>query len=119
MKVKTSELDGDALAYAIELAGDADAEMLGEIAYFAKLVRDNGVPPMRYSDWLQGGPIIEREDINLGRARNGKFFVAWYGCASDFGMVPFASGPTKLIAAMRCRVASKLGDEVDIPEELA
>lgn len=28
------------------------------------------------------------------------------------------SGPTPLIAAMRCYVASKLGDTVDIPEEL-
>lgn len=27
-------------------------------------------------------------------------------------------GPTPLIAAMRCYVASKLGDEVEIPEEL-
>ena len=27
-------------------------------------------------------------------------------------------GKTKLIAAMRCYVASKLGDEVEIPEEL-
>ena len=26
-------------------------------------------------------------------------------------------GPTPLIAAMRCYVASKLGDEVDVPEE--
>lgn len=27
-------------------------------------------------------------------------------------------GPTPLIAAMRCYVASRLGDEVEIPEEL-
>lgn len=27
-------------------------------------------------------------------------------------------GPTTLIAAMRCYVASKLGDEVEVPEEL-
>ena len=27
-------------------------------------------------------------------------------------------GKTKLIAAMRCYVASKLGDEVEVPEEL-
>ena len=27
-------------------------------------------------------------------------------------------GPTALIAAMRCYVASKLGEEVDVPEEL-
>jgi hypothetical protein len=29
-----------------------------------------------------------------------------------------AEGPTPLIAAMRCYVASKLGDTVEIPEEL-
>jgi hypothetical protein len=27
-------------------------------------------------------------------------------------------GPTPLFAAMRCYVASKLGDEVDVPEDL-
>ena len=27
-------------------------------------------------------------------------------------------GPTPLIAAMRCYVASKLGDEIEIPTEL-
>ena len=28
------------------------------------------------------------------------------------------TGPTPLIAAMRCYVASKLGDEVNVPEDL-
>jgi hypothetical protein len=33
--------------------------------------------------------------------------------------IPFECyGKTPLIAAMRCFVASKLGDEVDIPKEL-
>ena len=27
-------------------------------------------------------------------------------------------GPTPLVATMRCYVASKLGDEVDVPDEL-
>jgi hypothetical protein len=27
-------------------------------------------------------------------------------------------GPTPLVAAMRCYVASKMGDEVDVPEDL-
>lgn len=27
-------------------------------------------------------------------------------------------GPTPLVAAMRCLVASRLGDEVEIPDEL-
>jgi hypothetical protein len=38
----------------------------------------------------------------------------------DMGGVSIAHeyGPTPLIAAMRCYVASRLGDEVDVPEEL-
>lgn len=31
---------------------------------------------------------------------------------------PRYKGPTRLIAAMRCYVASKLGDEVEVPEGL-
>ena len=31
---------------------------------------------------------------------------------------PMATGPTPLIAAMRCYVRAKLGDEINIPEEL-
>jgi len=30
----------------------------------------------------------------------------------------YFDGPTSLIAAMRCHCSAKLGDEVDIPEEL-
>lgn len=80
-----------------------------------------------YSEqWSQGGPIIEREGIEIN-VRNwspspgcrlpGKYewsarlcFVRQTECKQF--------GPTPLIAAMRCYVASKLGDEVDIPEEL-
>jgi hypothetical protein len=29
-----------------------------------------------------------------------------------------AYGPTPLIAAMRCYVASKMGDDIELPEEL-
>ena len=65
--------------------------------------------------WAQGGPIIEREGITVWVFDD----VTWK--AEN----PFASGvdevfegPTPLIAAMRCYVATKLGDEVEIPEEL-
>jgi hypothetical protein len=30
----------------------------------------------------------------------------------------FQTGPTPLIAAMRCYCCSKLGDEVEVPEEV-
>ncbi len=60
--------------------------------------------------WAQGGPIIEREGVSVIRCAYG-----WV--ANIDGLIP-QYGTTPLIAAMRCYVASKLGDEVTIPEEL-
>jgi hypothetical protein len=37
---------------------------------------------------------------------------------TDEGEREFMQGPTPLIAAMRCYVASKLGEEIDVPNEL-
>lgn len=61
-------------------------------------------------DWSQGGPIIEREGFDLSRA--GRLWWVRLGDTQTF------TGPTPLIAAMRCYVASKLGDTVEIPSEL-
>ncbi len=72
------------------------------------------------TDWSQGGPIIERI--------KGFQFKQWLECKPDTcceahihnyegDWIQF--GPTPLIAAMRCYVASKMGDEVEVPDELA
>ena len=81
---------------------------------------------MPSTDWAQGGPIIEREQIAA-------WFHTDYGCwcaagidwmnadvlSDTFMEMPDASrGPTPLIAAMRCYVSSKLGDEVEVPDGL-
>ena len=65
------------------------------------------------TNWAQGGPILERERIQFRSEQNIQYraFIGLYGAD--------ATGPTHLIAAMRCYVASKLGDEVDVPEELS
>ena len=99
--MKTSELTGAALDWAVaKLEGD--------------MVPDGGVMiqtwPFYSSDWSQGGPIIERERIELK--------PTYAGWAAFLGNKTFANGPTSLIAAMRCYVANKIGDEVAIPEEL-
>jgi len=67
------------------------------------------------TDWAQGGPIIEREGINL-RALSGALWEAetWSAEGGQY----LLDGPTPLVAAMRCYVASVLGDEVEVPEEL-
>ena len=73
------------------------------------------------TDWSQGGPIIEREGINVsiqndtpGFTYSGK--ARWW--AQMDCRVHTAYGPTPLIAAMRCLCCAKLGDEIDIPEGL-
>jgi hypothetical protein len=62
------------------------------------------------SDWAQGGPIIQRERIRLDPRG---VWVAGHDSSNDEYL-----GPTPLVAAMRCYVASKLGDETDLPVEI-
>ena len=63
------------------------------------------------SNWAQGGPIIERERLDVYG------FDGENWCAND-NLRATQYGPTPLIAAMRCYVASKLGEIVELPEEL-
>lgn len=135
MKMKTSELTGAALDWAVarcekqtvywneedRFLGCGDGEpnfmgMRGDIAYTPS------------TEWAQGGPIIERELLQVSP----RFLSAGYEHTNGlwvweaFVLGPEnlddnfrQTGPTPLIAAMRCFVAAQLGDEVDVPEELA
>ena len=46
------------------------------------------------------------------------FRSIWNACKYVRGVLKEEQGPTPLIAAMRCYVASQLGDEVEIPGEI-
>lgn len=75
------------------------------------------------TDWAQGGPIIEREFIELtvvpcGHSKTYALTDVWIATLVGGDMDDEASGPTPLIAAMRCYVASKLGDTVEVPDEI-
>jgi hypothetical protein len=104
MKMKTSELQGAALHWAVAKC-EVGAEFISEI--------DD--PHFYSTDWAQGGPIIERFEIDLRSVEEGL-----WEASNVFDDLAFHSfqGRTPLIAAMRCYVASKLGDEVELPEEL-
>ena len=97
MKIKTSELTGAALDWAVSAArGDSDIHPYS-------------------SSWEDGGPIIERECIDtlcLTESDDG-----WHASKYTHNKKADAFGPTPLIAAMRCYCASKLGDEVEVPKE--
>jgi hypothetical protein len=66
------------------------------------------------TDWAWGGPIIEREKIELVPSIDGK---VWYAESLD-RKARIERCLTPLIAAMRCYVTSKLGDTIEIPLEL-
>lgn len=116
-KIKTSELTGPALDRAVAQAlitGTGDDLAFG---WDTAAGKPAWIP---YSTvWGNGGPIIEREKIPLYPVIGGTWqaeYVCWQG--EDDADTKSINGPTPLIAAMRCFVASKLGDEVDVPEEL-
>jgi len=122
MKVKTNELTGIALDWAV---GQCEKRKL----YLAKSKRlmtaDYGTFNHRHgapwyepsSNWLQGGRIIERERLwiqpEIGKEGMGN---AWYAVSMHD---TDSYGPTPLIAAMRCYVANKLGEEVELPPDIA
>lgn len=73
------------------------------------------------TNWSQGGPIIEREELGLKRnapCSQGREWEASPSITAKGAGGKWDYGPTPLLAAMRCFVASRLGDEVDIPEGL-
>jgi hypothetical protein len=107
--MKTSELQGAALDWAlarVEFVGTLPLRIVSGVIYTVE--GDNWNPS---TDWAIGGPIIEREKIGVSF----ESVDLWEAWAYD-GVT--GTGPTPLIAAMRCYVASKLGDTIDIPEEL-
>ena len=59
-------------------------------------------------------PIIERERISIRFWDNTQAVHAYMPNSG----AEWSEGPTSLIAAARCYVASKLGEEVEVPEEL-
>jgi hypothetical protein len=92
--MKTAELTGAALDWAVQVVD----------AY------------MPSTDWAQGGAIIERELIDTLTVEGGT--DGWQANKYLPDEIVTAYGETPLVAAMRCYVASKLGDEVGVPEEL-
>lgn len=136
MKVKTADLIGPALDWAVAKCEGSITELAFDGVTYGfdlngktKVLAKGWAPSMSWhpsTNWSQSGPIIEREGIEIN-VRNwspspgcrlpGKYewsarlcFVRQTECKQF--------GPTPLIAAMRCFVASRLGYEVDVPDEL-
>lgn len=125
--MKTNKLRGPGLDWAVAKCEGHEVEMWHTYVYLGmpnerivgkgvSIGERDGFGQIGYepsTNWAQGGPIIERERIMLSPLHESSEWSALSGCRTKG-----AKGPTPLIAAMRCYVASKLGDEVDVPEEL-
>ena len=115
--MKTSELTGLALDWAVAKCEGEEAELNhGEIVTWKYVNgQEYRLVWQPSTNWAQGGPIIEREDIQIK-----KHISNWIALpeSAEFSEEQYQEGETPLIAAMRCYVASKLGDEVEIPNEL-
>lgn len=118
MKIKTRELTGAALDWAVcKAEGDELAAL--NIEYPNQAKHYPTISPSTI--WTQGGPIIEREEIGISRRApclEGEEWEARGSVTAKGAGYRWAKGPTPLIAAMRVFVASKLGDEVEVSAEL-
>ena len=115
MKIKTSELSDEKLDWAVAKCNGKGIEFDDPRDPWLVVDGIADQPLHSYTpstDWSQGGPIIEREKLNLDVDNSS----SWLSYTPKAKHQQF--GPTPLIAAMRCYVASKLGDEIKIPEEL-
>ncbi len=138
MKIKVSELEGITLDWAVakceggkDVWFDSVATFWIEINGKDRALRTGWAQSFTpSSDWAQGGPIIEREDINVNRLTRSEVTESgseiyrkdgWtaFTTVSAYWITPIRQyGPTPLIAAMRCFCYAKLGDDIDVPEEL-
>ena len=113
MKIKTSDLTGAALDWAV-----ATCEGIVCTTWEGAVLDQFNNPVMYSDDWGIAGPLIERELISLDCQFDVNEWHAWTPAPEQETGEARAVGDTPLIAAMRCYVASQLGDEVEIPEEL-
>lgn len=137
--MKTSELTGAALDWAVakceghlepmrELRGKMIPRVVLDPEWYGydnkPMLRFNPAPDVYYrpdyapsTDWETGGPIIEREGISV-MYRPGVRMTANINGQYEQTVGHLHKGNIGLLVAMRCYVASKLGDEIDLPKEL-
>lgn len=115
-KIPIADLTGVALDWAVAMAEGEQTLRWHDPTH---LFTDDEGCYSPSTDWSQGGPIIDRERMSTSpEFHNGDYYGNWraiiFGFA-DQGDRAEATGPTNLIAAMRCYVASRLGDTVEAP----
>jgi hypothetical protein len=132
MRIRTSELTGHTLDRAVGKAlgwitYPSDSIEHGQWYHTNPSIAPHGFEHNRIhisnfnpsTDWAHGGPIIERERISIYVNDNTLYGVqvgGWLSGSENLGYCE--SGPTPLIAGLRCYVALKMGEVIDMPDEV-
>lgn len=116
-QVKTYSLLGNALDWAVakaECRRERRASWLGVVGCFV------GPPPTAFKpsrNPAQGWPILNRAKISRTIDHSGQW-LAYFGYNYADAKEHMQCHSSELVAGLRCFVAMRLGDTVDIPMEL-
>jgi hypothetical protein len=130
MKIKTSDLVGRVLDWAVATCEGYSDLRVNPHAWDNELIM---TPPKIQprpvylfdldfgANWALSGPIIDREKISISCWGIGvpDAYDAFILRFTDGGVTTYkGNGKTNLISAMRCYCCAKLGEEIEIPQEL-
>lgn len=130
MKYRVAELEGALLDAAVamvegvdvvrrpwgiaEVHPNCDDEAAERLDDYCPATRTGYTAYSPSTDWGRGGPIIERNDWVLPyRSPGRRLHLGRYTAQTPGGFEH--SGPTPLVAAMRAYVASRFGEDVELP----
>lgn len=108
--IKVAEAEGPVLDWLVAKVEDFTPFTDG-ISWIIEVAGAYRQVPRYSEDWAHGGPLFSEERIE-------SYWHPVLECWAAIHNGNLRCGPTELIAKARCLVASKLGDEVEVPEEL-
>ncbi len=134
MKVKTSELNGQPLAWAVASIRSTvevvereplEIPMDGSIPFYIYTSNSGlkivclytGEPFAPHRNWDQGGSILDLEEVSIDYRDNETQARKWSDEKQEF-VTSHAGKRQGLLAGMRALVAFYLGNEVQIPDSL-
>jgi len=112
MEVKVSKATGPVLDWMVAKCEGASDDTLESYIDGLREAGDGDYS----TDWAQGGPIKTNNRISTQKKHDGWWLACIYDLNDEMTFVQLDHN--ELIAAMRCYVASKLGDEVEVLEGL-
>ncbi|MGE8110843.1 DUF2591 domain-containing protein [Pseudomonas sp. NPDC086566] len=133
IEVKTADLAGEALGWAVGRAEGLDV-FLAPPQYgdpwrvFARYQASATEYTKRFNpweDWALGGPLIDKHHVQtsfdgagFSRSPTGEYWCAYVCKATGQEVFPSGDGPSALTASCRAIAQAKLGDTVQVPKEL-